>query len=151
MFVMTNLSTVTLQTQGFHYHPPPSHGPAADAAAARHFSPAEQAVAVANAAAEGVLARPAQRLAWRCNLASIAQHMDAVSEFPFLGRAADLPTLLVYGTRAGYVRPAMLPAVAHVFPRLEVLPLPTGHWVHAERPAEFVAALVRFMDGRPLP
>ena len=53
---------------------------------------------------------------------------------------------MVYGTRSHYVRPAEHEQlVRQLFPNVRFVALDAGHWVHADRPREFVDALVRFM------
>jgi len=119
---MTNLQTAPLSGPGYHH----SHLP---------HSPAGTSTPP----------KAAQRLFWRCNLPSIYSHIDVISRFPFKGTVPDLPTLLIYGTKADYVRPAHVTVMQQMFPKMEVLPLDAGHWVHAERTSDFVSALVRFM------
>jgi len=83
---------------------------------------------------------------WRLNLAAIGAAIPELSSFPaHLGNARFRgPTTLIRGTRSDYVTPPDLPHFAAMFPALQDCPIDgAGHWVHADRPAEFVAAVQR--------
>lgn len=60
---------------------------------------------------------------------------------PFLGRA-----LLIRALKSDYVSDEDLKIARAVFPNLEVQTMDTGHWLHAERPEEFVKILRDFLD-----
>ncbi|KAJ9118186.1 hypothetical protein QFC22_004090 [Naganishia vaughanmartiniae] len=55
------------------------------------------------------------------------------------------PTLFIKGARSAYINHRNLPACRAFFPHMEMETLDAGHWVHAERPAEFVDAVERFL------
>lgn len=85
---------------------------------------------------------------WRINLPVIAKALPALAAFPDLGRARyDGPTLFIAGENSDYVTAAHLTAARQWFPaaRRQVV-AGAGHWVHAERPAETVAALAAFLS-----
>ena len=88
------------------------------------------------------------RYAWRLNLAAIAAAGRALLDFPDLPPSAvfDGPTLLIGGGASDYVRPDHMPVFDRRFPNAERRRIPgAGHWVHAERPDEFVGAIEDFL------
>ncbi|MDN3567887.1 alpha/beta fold hydrolase [Paeniroseomonas aquatica] len=83
---------------------------------------------------------------WRLGLAEIAAAMPGIEGFPELpGRYAG-PVLVLAGERSGYVRPASTPGFEALFPDLRFATVAgAGHWLHAENPAGFLAALEPFL------
>jgi esterase len=89
-------------------------------------------------------------LRWRLNLAAIAAAMATLSGFPALsaGAAYRGPALLVRGERSDYAGDRDLPAFRKLFPTLQCVTIAdAGHWIHAERPEEFLAAVTPFLAG----
>jgi len=87
---------------------------------------------------------------WRLNLNAILADMDEIADFPeFLpGVAYRGPTLLIRGGRSDYVADAEMPAFDRLFPNLqEVTIAEAGHWVHADRPEEYFAAVLPFLGA----
>ena len=81
---------------------------------------------------------------WRLNLAAIAGAVPALSGFPagLQGRHYGGPATLIYGTRSDYVTPADAAGFADWFAQARTIAIDdAGHWVHAEQPAAFIAAL----------
>ena len=65
---------------------------------------------------------------------------------PLEGRWAG-ETLFLRGGASDYADDAGLEAARPLFPAMEVATLPgAGHWLHAEQPAEFAAAVAAFLD-----
>jgi esterase len=86
---------------------------------------------------------------WRVNLEALAANMDELLGFPT--HAADAayagPTLFIAGGRSQYVQPEHRPLLERLFPNAELAVIAgAGHWLHAERPAEFLEHLRRFLD-----
>ncbi|ARJ64309.1 esterase [Magnetospirillum sp. ME-1] len=85
---------------------------------------------------------------WRPNLAVLNAHMTDIMEFPDFpeGTRYDGPALFVAGETSEYVRPAYHAAITRLFPRAEIVQIPgAGHWVHADNPAAFMAAIGPFL------
>ncbi|HEV7914013.1 MAG TPA: alpha/beta fold hydrolase [Albitalea sp.] len=81
---------------------------------------------------------------WRINLAAITASMGELSGFPDgpAARCFPGPTTLIVGARSDYVSAEDRAVFRTHFPRLQVIEIAeAGHWVHADRPAEFIAAL----------
>ena len=88
------------------------------------------------------------RYVWRLNLAAIGAAQDALRDFPDLPPSAtfDGPMLLIGGGASDYVRPDHAPVVERYFPNADIRRVPgAGHWVHAERPDAFLAAVEGFL------
>ena len=83
---------------------------------------------------------------WRVNLAAIGGAMPAITGFPadLLLRRYPGPTTLIRGTLSDYVRADDVELTRRSFPDLTVVDIQgAGHWVHADRPGDFVAALAQ--------
>ncbi|CAA7620250.1 alpha/beta fold hydrolase [Magnetospirillum sp. UT-4] len=87
---------------------------------------------------------------WRSNLAVLGAAMDDILAFPRLDPDAhyDGPALFLHGEESDYVLPAHEDLIAALFPAARIDSIAgAGHWLHADRPAEFQAALQAFLAG----
>jgi esterase len=85
---------------------------------------------------------------WRPNLAALGAHMDDILAFPRFpdGTCYPGPALFVAGETSDYIRPAHEDVIASLFPRAETVEVPgAGHWVHADNPTGFMAAIGPFL------
>ena len=87
--------------------------------------------------------------AWRLNLDVLEAEMDKIIGWPddltgpFTGR-----TLFLSGGASDYVRPEHRDTIKSLFPAARFAKIPdTGHWLHAEKPRDFEAALRAFLDA----
>jgi pimeloyl-ACP methyl ester carboxylesterase len=56
------------------------------------------------------------------------------------------PTLFIAGDRSRYIRPEHRPLIERLFPNAEQVAIAgAGHWPHAERPAEFLMRVRKFL------
>ncbi len=85
---------------------------------------------------------------WTLNLDALEAAMPAIIGFPDLAGAFDGPALFLSGARSDYVREAHRPAIRALFPaaRFERI-AEAHHWLHAEKPREFEAAVRTFLDA----
>jgi esterase len=86
---------------------------------------------------------------WRVNLEALAANMDELLGFVVPAPDATYlgPTLFIAGGRSRYIQPEHRPLIARLFPNSEqVVIAEAGHWPHAERPAEFLTHVRRFLD-----
>jgi esterase len=89
---------------------------------------------------------------WRANLAVLQAHMDDILAFPRFGDGThyDGPTLFVAGETSDYIRPDHEDVIAALFPKARMAEVAgAGHWVHADNPAGFMAAIQEFFIPRP--
>lgn len=79
---------------------------------------------------------------WRLNLDTLAGEMDKIIGFPPLDTAFAGPTLFLSGAQSDYVLPEHRALIKPLFPNAKFAKIPgAGHWLHAEKPREFEAAL----------
>ena len=89
-------------------------------------------------------------LAWRINLDALALAMPVLRSFPseLRERRFDAPLTVIAGADSDYLEHAdgrdFRPMFSNV--RIEVVP-GAGHWVHADRPQEFVAIVRRALGN----
>ncbi|MGH6899990.1 MAG: alpha/beta fold hydrolase [Geminicoccaceae bacterium] len=85
---------------------------------------------------------------WRVNLEALAANLPELVGFPTPdeGAAYHGPTLFIAGGRSPYIEAEHRPLIARLFPRAEHVVIEgAGHWVHAERPAQLLAEVRRFL------
>lgn len=83
---------------------------------------------------------------WRLNLDVLAAEMDKIVGFPQVSGQFDGPTLFLSGANSDYVQPAARPQIKALFPNAMFAKIPgAGHWLHAEKPREFAAAVSAFL------
>ena len=85
---------------------------------------------------------------WKLNLDVLAAEMDKIIGFPAGGAAFDGPTLFLSGAESDYVKPDYRDDIKALFPNARFAKIPgAGHWLHAEKPREFEAAVRAFLDA----
>lgn len=85
---------------------------------------------------------------WRLNLDVLERFMPAILGWPDLLGSFDGPTLFLTGALSDYVTPEHRPAIKGLFPNARLAKIPgAGHWLHADRPREFEAAIAAFFDA----
>ncbi len=88
---------------------------------------------------------PGKRLAWRMNLPVLEKEMPKIlTALPH--ESVDADTLFLYGTLSNYVLESDMPEIEELFPSATFEAVENaGHWVHAEKPQEFLDSVLRFM------
>jgi esterase len=83
------------------------------------------------------------RWSWRCNLDAIADALPTLLDFPAAeGRQFAGPTQVVYGTKSTYIGAGSLAPLRALFPLARLRAVANaGHWVHADDPRAFLAAI----------
>jgi esterase len=115
----------------------------------------------ADAALAGAVAEPAVRAfllqsldlkstppRWRLNLDALEAAMDRITGWPDTTGLPPWPgrALFLAGGTSDYVQPAHRPAIRALFPQAIIARIPgAGHWLHAEKPREFEAAVRAFL------
>ena len=88
-----------------------------------------------------------KRKAWRLNLDALAAEMDGIIGFPEVTGRFEGPTLFLSGAESDYVRPEHRDRIKTLFPSARFAKIPgAGHWLHAEKPREFEAAVRAFLS-----
>ncbi|QBF31032.1 alpha/beta fold hydrolase [Thalassococcus sp. S3] len=85
---------------------------------------------------------------WRLNLDTLAAEMPKILSFPQVEAQFERPTLFLSGAASHYVQPEYRPRIKTLFPAARFAKLPgAGHWLHAEKPREFEAAVRTFLNA----
>ncbi|SMX32046.1 alpha/beta fold hydrolase [Actibacterium lipolyticum] len=87
---------------------------------------------------------------WRLNLDVLEAEMSKIVGWPGAVGHFDGPTLFLSGADSDYVRSEYRPLIKTLFPAAKFAKIPgAGHWLHAEKPREFEAALQAFLPIDP--
>ena len=85
---------------------------------------------------------------WRLNLDVLDDQMPHILGFPTPEGRFDAPALFLTGGLSHYVRPEHRETIKSLFPAARFAKLPgAGHWLHAEKPREFEAAVRAWLLG----
>jgi|AGTN01.1.fsa_nt_gi Predicted hydrolases or acyltransferases (alpha/beta hydrolase superfamily) len=85
---------------------------------------------------------------WRPNLAVLGAAMDDILAFPRLPEEAryDGPALFLHGAESDYVLPQHEDLILALFPNARIRAVEgAGHWLHADKPLEFLEAVSDFL------
>ena len=85
---------------------------------------------------------------WRLNHDVLAAEMEKIVGFPEVTGRFEGPALFLSGADSDYVRPEHRDRIRDLFPNARFAKIPgAGHWLHAEKPREFEAAVRVFLDA----
>ncbi|MEI4485906.1 alpha/beta fold hydrolase [Frigidibacter sp. MR17.14] len=83
---------------------------------------------------------------WKLNLEVLGAEMPRILSWPGTEGTFEGPTLFLTGALSTYVSSEDRPAIKALFPNAKFAKLPgAGHWLHADRPREFEAAVATFL------
>lgn len=83
---------------------------------------------------------------WRLNLDVLERDMDLITGWPGTEGRYDGPVLFLSGAASDYVKSGDRARIKALFPNARMAKIPgAGHWLHAEKPREFEAALRAFL------
>lgn len=84
---------------------------------------------------------------WRLNLDVLSRYMDQIVGWPDPQGAYHGPCLFLSGALSDYVKPEYRAPIRAQFPQAQFAKIPqAGHWLHADRPREFEAAIRAFFN-----
>ena len=85
---------------------------------------------------------------WRLELDRLAEAMPRIMGFPELAATWDGPALFLAAGAADYLTPSHRPRIRSLFPGAVFETVEgAGHWLHAEKPEAFLAAVERFLSA----
>ncbi len=85
---------------------------------------------------------------WRLNLDVLSAEMPKIMGFPKFDTSWDGSTLFLSGAESDYVLPQHREKIRSLFPNAKFAKIPgAGHWLHAEKPREFEAAVRAFLNA----
>lgn len=88
-----------------------------------------------------------KKLAWRFNLPVISRKLIEVSAATDSPAPCLIDTLFIRGEKSSYITGADEAEIASVFPNVNIVTIPgAGHWVHADKPDAFYAAVMEFLS-----
>jgi esterase len=83
---------------------------------------------------------------WRLNLDVLGAEMEKIVGFPRFETSFSGPTFFVAGRDSDYIRTEHRPETKRLFPSARFAKIPgAGHWLHADKPREFEAAVSAFL------
>lgn len=84
---------------------------------------------------------------WRLNLDALSAEMPLIVGWSDLSGSFGGPALFLSGALSDYVKPEHRDTIRRLFPATRFAKIPgAGHWLHAEKPREFEAALRAFLS-----
>ena len=83
--------------------------------------------------------------AWKLNLTAIDQNIEAMGSGLVVDGQYNGPSLFIIGDRSNYYSFGDEKLIKNYFPNFSLVEMPTGHWVQAEKPAEFVGEVLKFL------
>ncbi|TKZ21495.1 alpha/beta fold hydrolase [Shimia litoralis] len=84
---------------------------------------------------------------WRLNLDVLEAEMPKIIGFPDVQGTFEHPTLFLSGAESDYVMPDHRPVIKQHFPKARFAKITgAGHWLHAEKPKEFVLSVGAWLD-----
>jgi pimeloyl-ACP methyl ester carboxylesterase len=84
---------------------------------------------------------------WLLNLDTLAREMPDILGFPEISSVYDGKVMFLSGAESDYVRPEYRARIKALFPRAQFAKIPgAGHWLHAEKPREFEAAVRHWLE-----
>jgi len=85
---------------------------------------------------------------WRLNLEVLEAEMQKTVGWPGTEGEFSGPTLFLTGAESDYVTPEARPEIKALFPKARMAKIPgAGHWLHADKPREFEAAVKAFLTA----
>jgi esterase len=85
-------------------------------------------------------------LGWKANLEVIHANLQEVFRAVDTLDPFEKPTLFLRGGKSNYITDSHLPIIEHMFPKSDVKTIEgASHWLHAEKPEEFVQLLREFL------
>ncbi|MBS8229011.1 alpha/beta fold hydrolase [Vannielia litorea] len=85
---------------------------------------------------------------WRLNLDALDAEMGKIVGWPEPTGQFNGPTLFAAGGESDYIQPSARPTIKALFPEARQIKIPgAGHWLHAEKPREFEAAVEAFLSA----
>ena len=86
--------------------------------------------------------------AWRLNLDVLAAEMPRILGWPEIAGRFEGPALFLAGALSQYVLPEHRAVIRALFPAATIARIPgAGHWLHADKPREFEAAVAAFLEA----
>ena len=110
------------------------------------LSPYEPSLTVRQFLLKNLYRNEQGQFAWRLNLPVIERELHGIGEELTNPRIVTEPTLFMRGSESPYILDEDIPGIKRIFPNAQIETIQdAGHWVQAEKPAEFVQTLLKFI------
>jgi esterase len=87
---------------------------------------------------------------WRINLEVLTKEIENIGEGLNETTSIETPTLFLHGGASNYVTERDLPLIAGIFKNYKIQTIDgAGHWLHAEKPQEFIQDVITFFKSNP--
>lgn len=87
------------------------------------------------------------QLAFRFNLKALLNNIQEIGKPLAENKTFDKPTLFLRGQNSNYILDSDLDLIIKHFPKAKIKTIKNaGHWLHAENPTEFMAAVMDFFN-----
>ncbi|AGC76747.1 pimeloyl-ACP methyl ester carboxylesterase [Nonlabens dokdonensis] len=87
-----------------------------------------------------------KKYGWRFNLKVLGDAQDRVGTHQKIENQITTPTLFIRGGNSGYILDNDLMVIEHAFAKAELKTIEgAGHWLHAEKPQEFLTIVTNFI------
>ncbi|XP_060533373.1 protein ABHD11-like [Cylas formicarius] len=85
---------------------------------------------------------------WRFNAKTLLKDFKEISTFPVVHNITfEGPVLFVGGAKSDYIQKSDYPKILKLFPNAELKYIEgAGHWVHSEKPNEFLSLTLEFLN-----
>lgn len=83
---------------------------------------------------------------WKANLKSIQENIQQMGLWTSISNQYNGPALFISGDKSGYVKEADHATICNLFTQAMFKSLNAGHWLHAEKPNEFMASTISFLN-----
>lgn len=85
---------------------------------------------------------------WKINLSVITEKIDNIGEGLAEGDQSEKPFLFIKGNNSNYIKDKDEDLIKSHFPNSEIKGIDgAGHWLHAEKPKEFIGMVSEFMKS----
>ncbi|VXB15455.1 Alpha/beta hydrolase [Flavobacterium sp. 9AF] len=87
------------------------------------------------------------QLGFRFNLKSLTLNIQEIGKELPVGLSFEKEVLFLRGDRSNYIEDADFESINFLFPKSEIVTISNaGHWLHAENPNDFYAAVMNFLN-----
>ncbi|XP_076253864.1 sn-1-specific diacylglycerol lipase ABHD11 isoform X3 [Rhynchophorus ferrugineus] len=89
-----------------------------------------------------------QKYKWRINIPSLTSNFQSIARFPNVGDLKYLgDTLFIGGEKSDFIAKSDYPKILKLFPKAQLKYIEgAGHWVHSEKPNEFLKLTLDFLN-----
>ncbi len=82
---------------------------------------------------------------WKINLSVLDDNINIISEGINESKTCNLPALFINGAKSDYITEKDSPLIKKMFPNHTLVTIDSGHWIHAEKPQEFLKVIQNFI------